>query len=179
MKKDMSPKALQNWKRFLNYSGMSESDYKLRLPSRFKKASPWVQGAPSPIKPLKMLSNVSVHDGWANPYGLKIAKEIISSKKDINLRGLLEELLTGNMSDEIGCPYVWWVFPNPNRVRAIYEDAHGMTYVKLNNLWQLVYSIHSLGALAGGQGTDSYETLPKGGYFVVWDNEDQAQRHNI
>lgn len=179
MRKDMSPKAIKKWKRFLNSSSMSEGDYKLRLPSRFKKASPWVKGASNPIYPVKMLSNVSVHDGWANPHGLNIAKRVVSSKEDMTLRELLEEFLAGDVSDEIEYPYVWWIFPNANRVRSLCEDAVGLTYVKLNNLWQLVYSIHSLGGLAGGQGTESYESLPKGGYFVVWDNEEQARRHNL
>ncbi len=178
MKKKMSSGAEKKWTDFLNSAGFVKNEHKLRLPSRFKSSVPWVKGVPSPVLPVKMMSNITVHDGWGNPHALKIAEKIISEHQDLSLRDLLEEMLAGKYSSEICYPYVWWVFPNHKRTRSMYEDALGMTFVKLGNLWQQVYPIHSMGALVGAQGTESYEDLPKGGYFVLWDNENQARKYN-
>ena len=178
MKRDISPKSIKKWEEYLKSSGLAVHSHKLRLPSRFKQASPWVKGSPSPAYPVNMLSNITVHDGWTNPRALKIAKEIVDSKPSLTLRDLLEEMLSGEAGNEIEYPYIWWVYPNSNRVRSLYEDSRGMTYIKLNNLWQMVYSVHSMGALVGRQGADSHEAIPIGGFFILWENEAQASKYN-
>lgn len=86
MKRGVSPKSIKKWKECLKSSDMSVNSHKLRLPSRFKQALPWVKGSPNPVYPVNVLSNIAIHDGWTNPHALKNAKGLVGSKVGLALR---------------------------------------------------------------------------------------------
>ena len=52
-------------------------------------------------------------------------------------------------------------------------------FVKLDNKWQMAYSIMSAGILIGSQSGKHYEDLPKNSYMVLWENEEMARQHAI
>ncbi|MBA6416375.1 hypothetical protein H4J50_10145 [Colwellia sp. 6M3] len=78
---------------------------------------------------------------------------------------------------ETSYPYVWWVVPEGNKIRTIYEDANGITFVKLDNKWKMAYSSEAVGVLVGAQGGYDFEGIPRNSYFVSWENETIAMEH--
>lgn len=149
----------------------------LRKGSRFKKAEPWVNGVAGPAMPTQMMSNVEVFDSWLNPHNMKLAKEIVSHKKSVTLRGLVDEMFVQLSMDKTSLPYIWWIWPHSSKTRAIHQDANGITFVKLGNKWQMAYPIQAVGVLAGSQGSMDYENIPRNSYFVSWENEEIARQH--
>jgi len=144
----------------------------LRKGSRFKNALPWINGVSAPAMPTRMLSNVVVFESWQNPHNMEIAKGIVKINKNMSLRELVSEMLN---TSEI--PYIWWIYPVSSKIRAIHEDSNGITFIKLNNKWQMVYSSKMVGALVGAQGGLDAESFPPNSYFVSWENEELARSH--
>ncbi|MDO6786095.1 hypothetical protein Q4589_00675 [Cobetia marina] len=164
---------------WLLFLGIKINKLNMRLPSQYKKAMPWFSDIGGPIQPLKKLSTMIIHDAWSNPDKLGRVKTILSHTPDLNMRELFEDLsLEVCSTSNADYTYVYWVYPNPERIRVIYEDAIGVTYVKLDNLWHKAYPIRSLGNLVGAQGTACYEELPKGEYFILWEDEVTARKHS-
>lgn len=154
---------------------------KSRVASRFKSAAPWVKGVSAPVQPTRMLSNVTVFDGWRCTSVAQFADQVISHKPSLTLRELQQILLDSLSKGEIEYPYVWWVYARTSRTRAIHEDAEGRPFVKLGTKWQLAYPLDAVAGLAGAQGTPDFdsENLPATGYFVLWENEDAARKHSL
>lgn len=154
---------------------------KSRVASKFKTAAPWVMGLNSPIQPTRMLSNVTVFDGWTCGSVAQYAKKIISEQPSLTLRELQNILLGSLERGDIDYPYIWWVYARTSRIRAIHEDAEGRPFIKLGTKWQLAYPIDAVAGLAGAQGSPDFdsENLPRTGYFVVWENEDAARQHRL
>lgn len=154
---------------------------KSRVASRFKPASPWVMGLTAPTQPTRMLSNVTVYDGWMCGSVVQFARQIISKQPSLTLRELQNILLESLRKGEVAYPYVWWVYARNSRTRAIHEDAEGRPFVKLGTKWQLAYPIDAVAGLAGAQGAPDLdsENLPHTGYFILWENEDAAKQHRL
>lgn len=150
----------------------ADKGMKLRKGSRFKKAISWVTGVSMPTMPIRMLSNVTVYESWQNPRNIKHAKELLNRNGSLTFRELIEEMLKTTDSS-----YIWWLYPVSTIVRAVHEDAKGFTFVKMNNKWQMVYSIKMVGSLVGAQGVESCEGLPLNSYFISWENEEEARPH--
>jgi len=167
----------RTWSKFARANLDKERKYMLRRGSRFKKAVPWVEGVVAPAMPTKMMSNVTVLESWLNPLNMEFAKKIIQNDKAVTLRELAERMLMMVEEGKTEYPYVWWVWPHSSKKRAIHEDSNGITFVKLDNKWQMIFSIQAVGVLAGAQGRDSYEDLPPNAYFVSWENEEIARQH--
>ncbi len=151
---------------------------KLRLASRAKLAKPWVTGVASPQGTTTMLSNVEIHKGWTNPHALNIARKTIESNPKFTLRELSHSMLSQVQQKVTSYPYVWWIYESssPKR-RAVHEDATGVTFIKLDGKWQLVYPCQALGVLVGRQGAGYYENIPRNAYFVLCENEAAARKH--
>ncbi|WP_159820278.1 hypothetical protein [Colwellia sp. 20A7] len=167
----METQADINWKSYAS-TFLNDKNIKLRVGSKFKTAFPWINGVVTPAMPTRMLSNVVVFESWQNPHNMRIAKEIVKSNKKITLRELVSEML---ITSEI--PYIWWLYPVSTKVRAIHEDANGITFIKLNNKWQMVFSSKMVGALVGAQGGLNTESFPPNSYFISWENEELARNH--
>lgn len=164
----------RTWKEFAK-DVLDDKNATLRKGSGFKKAAPWVNGLPGPAMPTQMMSNVDVFDSWQNPQSMAQAKKIVGTSS-ITVKALVEELIKLVTIGKITYPYLWWLWPYSSNKRAIYQDANGITFVKLNNKWHLAYPVRSLGALVGSQGSN-YEDLPLNAYFVSWENENIARQH--
>ena len=165
------------WRKFAIDHLQNFNDAKLRRGSNFKKAEPWIKGVVSPAMPTQMLSNVEVFDSWLNPGNMKLAKELICQSNGMSLRDLVSEMFVQISANKTGLPYLWWVWPHSPKTRAIHQDANGITFVKLDNKWQMAFPIQAVGALAGSQGGRDYEALPENAYFVSWENEEIARQH--
>lgn len=166
------------WREFTK-AHLEDEHARLRRGSRFKLAKPWIKGVSSPAMPTKMLSNVVVYDSWLNNFNMDLANEIVDKYPSMTLRELVESMLKQMGDKHTGYPYLWWVWPESNKKRVIHEDANGITFVKLNNKWQMVFSSQAVGVLAGAQGVQGYESLPRNSYFISWENEEIARKHCI
>ena len=165
------------WLEFAKGNLPSEKPW-LRRGSRSKIASPWVNGVSTPAMPTRKLSNVIVYEhGWLNNSNMALAKKIVLDNPNITLRELVDEMLLKMEKLETSFPYVWWVVPEGNKTRTIYEDANGITFVKLDNKWNIVYSSEAVGVLVGAQGSQDYEGIPRNSYFVSWENETIAMQY--
>ena len=170
----MEPELARLWKDFCSDNYMDKCPPRFRQGSSFRKARPWVEGRESPSHPVKMLSVRDVYSGWSNPAGVKLAKKFLETDPNLTMRELAE-LMLRSKSDY---PYIWWCYgANAPVKRAIYEDAEGLNFVKLNNKWQMAYSTLSSGILVGCQSGKNYEDLPPNAYFVLWENEGVAREH--
>jgi len=152
---------------------------KTRVSSKFKSAASWVFGVSTPTQPTRMLSNVTVFDGWACGSVAHFARQVIVQHPSLTLRELQNVLLESLNRGEIDYPYIWWVYARTSRTRAIHEDAEGRPFIKLGTKWQLAYPIDAIAGLVGAQGSEDYdsENVPNSGYFVLWENEDAARKH--
>lgn len=166
----------REWELFARHS-LSDSNAALRKGSKFKKAKSWIEGVPSPAMPTKILSNAEIFNGWLNPHNFKLAKTLISQNENLTFRDLVNEMLIHMTTEETTLPYIWWIYISPPKARAIHQDANGVTFVKLNNKWQMALSTQELGALVGAQGGINYEDIPKNAYFVSWENEKIARKY--
>ncbi|WP_027873401.1 hypothetical protein [Spongiibacter marinus] len=164
------------WRKFAR-DNLPENDSVLRKGTNFKLAAPWINGVATPALPTKMLTNVTVFESWLNPHNFELAKSIVSENEELTVRELLYEMLFKIKSGKTTMPYVWWVWPHSSKTRAIHQDSNDMTFVKLGSKWQMAFSIQSMGALAGSQGSMNYEELPRNAYFVSWENEKIARAH--
>lgn len=151
---------------------------KARVASKYKLSAPWVRGSVAPTQPTRMLSNVTVYDGWECTSNARLARGIVEVEPQLTLRDLqarmLKEVELGNTS----YPYVWWIYEQTCRTRAIHEDSDGRPFVKLHNKWHLAYPIDAIAGLVGAQGVLDYERVPKTGFFILWENEDIARNHS-
>jgi hypothetical protein len=147
---------------------------KRRIASAHRKAAPWVLGRAGPRQPVRMSSNMTVYGGYANPKGLAFAKEVVEANPSITLRELQEII---HNDSESSYDYIWWMV-NKAHVRAIHEDADGLSFVRLEKLWQLAYPLSAVGGLAGAQSWGNYENLPPNSYFVLYENEKKAFSHS-
>lgn len=175
---DISNEAKDAWKHFVEYSIGSKFQKQLRLASKFKQSDPWVNGVASPTLPTQMESSVELYRGWANPESLKYAKTIVKNKK-MTLRELQQMMLIGLIKDNLSMPYIWWVDATTSCRRVVHEDGEGRTFVKLDNKWQMAYSVQAIGGLVGSQYTGNHEEVPKNTYFVLWENEQIARKYSF
>lgn len=150
--------------------------FKLRKPSNFKKAEAYVYGIASPSLPTKMASEMDVYNAWTNPHNLNTAKSLLRNNRFMTFAELLTAMVDSEKVHDV-FPYLWWVWPKSCKKRVVHIDSDGVTFVKMNNKWQIVYSVQSIGSLVGAQGSPHYESVPKNGYFVVWENEEIARKH--
>ena len=164
------------WKRVIKKIGFDQNTV-LRNPSSIRQARPWIQERYHPAQPLKMLSKRVVYDGWANSSNVKFCRSILDDTEGLTMRELFEEVIRACETEKINYFYTWWIYPNKSWERAIYEDANGITFVKLSKLWQLAYPVSVLGSLVGSQGHEGLESFPRNSYFVVYDNESDAIDH--
>ena len=142
-------------------------------------AEPYVHGRRSPSVPCRMLEKVDVFDCWTCPPILRIAKTLVPPGSEVTLRELQQSIYDRGRLGKADYPYVWWLPVNARpKARALYEDASGLAFVKLNSVWQLAYPLHIIRGLVGAQHGDSFESV-KGlqGYFVVWEHEKDALSH--
>ena len=150
-----------------------------RRASKTAIAVPLLRGATSPTMPVRMLSNAKVYEGRELRHMAKYARNIVEALPSLTLRELHEQLKLDETKGKVTYPFVWWIDVGcPPTQRAIHEDAEGRFFVKLDNKWQLAYSIDHVGALAGAQSGNGYYDIPKTGYFVTWENEDKAARRS-
>ena len=171
----MSQSIEKLWSKFCSDYVHKKFSFQLRKGSNFKRAEPWVVGRASPAQPVKMLSVREVYEGWANPSGVKLARERLRLDPTLTMRELGYLMLKSDQE----LPYIWWCFSSAPKQRAIYEDSEGLNFVKLDNKWQMAYSIMSAGILIGSQSGKHYEDLPKNSYMVLWENEEMARQHAI
>ena len=165
------------WKVFASESLPNKGKgFKLRKPSNLKKAEPYVYGIASPSLPTKMMSEVNVHDAWLNPHNLKLAKTLLQENRFMSFSQLMFAMVKSGSNKSV-FRYIWWVLPHSCKKRVMHTDNDGVNFVKMNNKWQILYSVQSVGALVGAQGSPHYESVPKNGYFVVWENEEIARKH--
>ena len=148
--------------------------YYLRKPSNIKKAESYVYGIASPVLPTKMASEVDVYHAWTNPFNINIAKTLLRKNRVLTFAELMTSMI--KEYDPSVFTYTWWIWPYSYKKRIVHIDSDGITFVKMGNKWQIVYSVQALGALVGSQG-DDYEDVPKNSYFVVWENEETARKH--
>jgi hypothetical protein len=149
---------------------------KLRRGADHKRALPWIVGLSAPSMPIKQLSTIMVCSSWVNPRNLDFAKDIIAKNKDITFRQLLNEMIIMMDKNKTDTPFVWWVWPHSLKERVLYEDANGITFVKLDNVWQMVYSVRLVGNLASAIDGLSYVQLPYNCHFVSCENEEIAKK---
>ena len=172
----MSAAVEKEWQKFVREHSIKNKKAVLRKGSSFKAVKPWLEVRASPAMPTKMLSMVDVYDGWTNPHPLKIAKVLVNESPSMTFRELGNRMI---ISKESELPYIWWCFSaNLPKKRAIHEDSDGVTFVKLNNKWQMAMSVMSAGVVVGSQNGDDYESVPRNAYFVVWENEEIARQHS-
>lgn len=164
------------WQLFVKHS-LVNKNAKLRNASRFKKAAPWIEKEHHLSQPTRMLSNVSVYHGWKNPHNIALVKDLVGLNPEYTFREILHEMLLKTKNEETPLPYIWWVWPSGSKKRAIHEDSNSLTFVKLEHKWQLVYSLQTVGALAGAQGTSDYEESPVNAFFIPWENENIAKKY--
>jgi len=173
----------RNWKRFCK-SELIDPNTALRLGSKRVRAKGYVDVKPYPTQPIKQLSTEVIFEGWSNRHNKEIAKNLINQDSSLSFQELLMKIIILMSKDErIYIPYIWWIDPDnySKKKRSIYQDADGDNFVKIDNKWQMVYSVKSVGALVGRQGGSNCEdlNLPYNSYFVVWENEANAKMHNI
>lgn len=166
------------WSEFTK-AHLDDEHARLRRGSRFKLAKPWIKGVSSPAMPTRMLSKVVVYDSWLNNFNMDLANQIVDKYPSLTLRELVEKMLKKMDGKHTSYPYLWWVWPKSKKMRVIHEDANGITFVKLDNKWQMVFSSQVVGVLVGAQGVEGYESLPRNSYFISWENEEIARKHCI
>jgi hypothetical protein len=160
---------------------LPDSNYfkKSRIASKYKVAAPWVLGVAVPTQPTRMLSNVTVFDGWNCTTTAAFARKIVGTTPGLTLRDLQAAVLRGVEGGLLDNPYIWWVYEPKSRTRAIHEDAEGRSFIKLGKKWQLAYPLDAIAGLCGAQGCSEYENVPRSGYFIIWENEEIARSHSL
>ncbi len=170
---------------WLQYTEVEDPELKgmrLRLASGRCKASHFLYPPSQPSGEVRMLSNVEVHCGWECPVNINWARGRGINKQNTTLQELQLEALA-NAVENGHFPYLWWFYPEPHpKKRAIYADSTGVSFIKLDGVWQVVYNCKALGSLVGAQGhmgnAGDYEKLPSNAYFVVMENEATARSHS-
>lgn len=164
---------IEYWKKFLKEHDLNPEKATFRPASRLTKAAPWLLGSTTPKMPMEMLSNVQVFDCWTCRPTEKFAKEFNATNPDATWRAIQVAILNHLIESSHEYPYIWWLWLGRGKTRAIYKDAADVTFVKLDNKWQLAYSLRDTGGLVGAQGAPNcnYEAVPRNGYFVCSENE--------
>ncbi len=170
------------WKKFCKLN-LQNTDIPPRLGSKRIQAKGYINVKNSPMLPIKQLSTEVIFEGWGNGYNKEIAKNIIDQEPSLSFQELLIKIIILMSEDEkIYIPYIWWIDPDSHtkKKRLIYQDVDGDNFVKIDNKWQMVYSVKSAGSLVGRQGGSNYEdlNLHSNSYFVVWENEDDAKNYS-
>lgn len=164
------------WRMFAK-DNLTDKNSILRNGSMFKSASPWVNGVDYPLLPTSMLSNVTVYSSWINPHNMILARDIIAKENGLKVRELIYKMLFEIKNGRTDYPYIWWLWPRSSVKRVLHEDSEGLTFVKLDNKWQMAFSIKQLGALVGAQGSQDYEDLPQNDFFVSCEYEETARSY--
>ena len=118
-----------------------------------------------------MLSNIEIHYEWQCQVNADWVRELDFTSKPLSLRQLQLEALRETLCGA-DFPYLWWFHKSKNpKIRTVYEDSLGVSFIKLDGVWQVVYNCKKLGSLVGSQGSTNYESIPTNAYFVVVENE--------
>lgn len=173
----------QIWKRYCK-SELINPNTPPRLGSKRIQAKGYINIKTSPVLPIEQLSTEVIFEGWGNGYNKEVAKNLINQDSSLSFQELLIKIIIlMNEDEQIYIPYIWWIDPDSytKNKRLIYQDADGDNFVKINNKWQMAYSVKSAGSLVGRQGGLDYEDLNQhlNSYFVVWENEKSAKNYNI
>lgn len=152
-----------------------DSDHPLRKGSNFKKALPFLEPNQKPAMPMKALPKSMLYDTWVATKNYEKACETVNSKPNLTFSELIYEMLKNEDK-----PYIWWLWPRTKIERIIYEDANGLTFVKLDNIWQVAYPVNAVGVLVGIQGTTDHETdVPFNSYFICSEYTEVARKHSF
>jgi hypothetical protein len=137
-----------------------------------------VIGTIAPVSPTRMLSMVEVHDYLYHSGLMDAAKSFVTKNPNASLRDLqfhLAELCKKEpYLTECGT-FLWGYYDYAPVRRALYEDAVGNFFVKLDYKWRAVFPIDRFGSLIGAF---SKELKPIYGYFCS-DNHRAARPHTF
>ncbi|MEZ8577742.1 hypothetical protein AB6C82_23235 [Vibrio splendidus] len=159
------------WARYSTEPYLEIQSTELRLASRRFQAKYFVTPPVQPTGEVRMLSNIEIHYGWQCQVNADWVRELDFTLKPLSLRQLQLEALRETLCGA-DFPYLWWFHKSKNpKIRTVYEDNLGVSFIKLDGVWQVVYSCKKLGSLVGSQGSTNYESIPANAYFVVVENE--------
>ncbi|HCG6560707.1 TPA: hypothetical protein NJ652_004661 [Vibrio parahaemolyticus] len=167
------------WSRYSNEEYSDIKGLKLRLASNRAQARYFVNPPSKPVGEVRMLSNIDINYGWQCQINAEWVKELDLAQNSISLRELQLRALQETYYDA-DFPYLWWFHRDKTpKKRTVYEDSLGVSFIKLDNVWQVVYSCKKLGSLVGNQGQGGYEDIPPNAYFVIIENGWIADHHSI
>lgn len=153
----------------VNYQGTSQTFPLL-------KASIWLEENLSPTLPTRKKRNVPLFDGWGCPETIAFAQRLITQHPEASLREVQQEILKGFDAATLSVPNLWYVWCGQLRVKALYEDANHLPFIRVEKKWHLAYEISRLGGLVEVRGmrpTRDKKYITHG-CFICWQNEDLA-----
>lgn len=148
------------------------------LATPYKTARDWLKDHPTPKLPLEKLWTVQVYDGWLCPTTANIVQGILQTNPHASLQRVHRELLQRDTSALSFSP-LWWIGIGRCRKKALYRDADGFTFIRVDKAWRLAYALREMGGLVGAKSLrNPHEAqVPWKGYFVCWENEEEAYHY--
>ena len=140
------------------------------------KIAPALAKASHPVEPLDMYSKAYVYEFFTNSENTDLIRTHLEKSPDTTLaeaEKILAELYNKKKIDRI---YMWGLADLAPAKRAIYQDALGNKYIKLDNKWRIIFQTDSFGSLLGD--TDSQDAIPRNAYFWIYTDGGFGKRHN-
>ena len=143
-------------------------------------ASLWLEEKSVPQMPMKWMREHLLFDGWPCPETTNFARAYVQDHPAVTLQHLQQEILDQVSRSMLPHPHLWRIRVGISRLKNVVRDMQGLRYVSVNGVYRRAYSIRPLGGLVGAQSfTNPHEgVVPASGYFVCWENEQQARDYN-
>ena len=143
-------------------------------------ASLWLEENPTPQMPLKWMRDHLLFDGWPCPETTTFARAFVQDHPTVTLLDLQQEILDRVARAMLPHPHLWRIRLGISRKKHVLRDMQGLRYVSVNGDWRRAYSIRPLGGLVGAKGFNNPNegVVPATGYFICWENEQQARDYN-
>ena len=149
------------------------------IASANKKARTWLEGSVTPQSPMvKLFDEIDLYEGWSCPGTRQYALELLQQDPEMNFQVLQYELRKASAT-VLEYPHIWWYSLDSKKRAALYKDANNLPFIRLNNAWHLGYSLVDVKGLACAltERTDQPVNTNRSGFFLCWENEDQARNN--
>ena len=133
--------------------------------------------ASTPIEPMDMYSKADVYEFFTNSENTDVIRKHLLNRPEASLAEAEKILAELYNREKVDRAYMWGIQDFTPAKRAIYQDALGNKYIKLDNKWRLVFQTDSFGSLLGV--TDSRDTIPRNAYFWIYTDGGFGKPHKL